>query len=122
MVHHVGKIPKVPYRICNGPKKAKTIFKDSLTYLVTKQGIEIIPIDPHIPLIEQHQSSLPFDAIVHKLYDDDWRKQLDEFSGKHPMLPIIDPIDNINRLHNRITMLEVVTNFTKNSNQQRGPI
>jgi len=56
-------------------------------------------------LIEQS----PFDCIIHKSYGEDWKKQLDEFSAAYPNAAVIDRPESIERLHNRETMLEVVT-------------
>ncbi|OIT28116.1 PREDICTED: inositol-tetrakisphosphate 1-kinase 1-like [Nicotiana attenuata] len=86
------------------PKKVSSFIQDSLVNHAQQQGIDLIPIDLNKPLIEQG----PFDCIFHKLYGPEWRKQLEEFSLQNPTSIIIDPIDAIEKLHNRISMLEVV--------------
>lgn len=86
------------------PKKVSSFIQDSLVNHAQEQGIDLIPIDLNKSLIEQG----PFDCIFHKLYGPEWRKQLEEFSLQNPTTIIIDPIDAIEKLHNRISMLEVV--------------
>lgn len=87
------------------PKKGHSLIQPSLLTKASERGIDLIPIDPIKPLIEQG----PFDCIVHKLYGPDWTRQLQQFSSQNPNVPIIDSPDSIERLHNRISMLEVVT-------------
>ncbi|XP_028778269.1 inositol-tetrakisphosphate 1-kinase 1-like [Neltuma alba] len=86
------------------PKKVRSFILNSLVDYANQRGIDLIQIDPTRSLIEQG----PFDCIIHKLYGEDWKKQLDEFSATHPKAVIIDRPDLIERLHNRESMLEVV--------------
>ncbi|GMH09123.1 hypothetical protein Nepgr_010963 [Nepenthes gracilis] len=86
------------------PKKVQSFVLPSLINHAKQRGIDLIPIDIYKPLTEQG----PFDCVVHKLYDEDWKKQLEEFTFKNPNVVIIDPLNSIEPLHNRISMLEVV--------------
>lgn len=85
-------------------KKVSSFIQDSLINHAQENGIDLISIDLDRPLIEQG----PFDCIFHKLYGPEWRKQLEEFAFLNPTTIIVDPIDAIEKLHNRLTMLEVV--------------
>ncbi|KAJ6858580.1 LOW QUALITY PROTEIN: hypothetical protein NC652_041004 [Populus alba x Populus x berolinensis] len=85
------------------PKKPKTFIQPSLIHHADQHNIDLIPIDPSRPLIEQG----PLDCVIHKLYGPDWMSQLLHFSSLNPDAPIIDPLDSIQRLHDRILMLQV---------------
>ncbi|KAF5725766.1 inositol-tetrakisphosphate 1-kinase 1 [Tripterygium wilfordii] len=87
------------------PKKMQSFISPSLLDYASERGVDLIRIDPEKPLSEQG----PFDCVIHKLYDPDWKIQLRNFSAKNPNVPIIDSPDSIEQLHNRISMLEVVT-------------
>ncbi|KAI4336148.1 hypothetical protein L6164_014713 [Bauhinia variegata] len=95
--HHVGYALEA--------KKVQSFLQISLIDYAKQRSIDLVQIDVSRPLIEQG----PFDCVIHKLYSDDWKKQLDEFSTKHPNVPIIDRPELIDRLQNRVSMLEVVT-------------
>lgn len=86
-------------------KKENSFIQASLLNLTKEKGIDLIKIDTERPLIDQG----PFDCVLHKLYGDDWKKQLVDYSQKYPNALIIDSPDAIQRLHNRISMLEVVS-------------
>lgn len=86
-------------------KKENSFIQASLLNLTKERGIDLIKIDTERPLIDQG----PFDCVLHKLYGEDWKKQLDDYSKKYPNVLIIDSPDAIQRLHNRISMLEVVS-------------
>ncbi|CAK9145307.1 unnamed protein product [Ilex paraguariensis] len=86
------------------PKKEASFVQDSLVSLGKEKGIDLIKIDTSKPLIDQG----PFDCVIHKLYGKDWKNQLEDYSAKDPNVLIIDPPEAIERLHNRISMLEVV--------------
>ncbi|XP_076940843.1 inositol-tetrakisphosphate 1-kinase 1-like [Bidens hawaiensis] len=76
-----------------------------ITY-VEQRGIDFIPIDVLTkPLTEQG----PFDCIIHKSYGQEWDKNLETFSINHPYSTVIDRPSAIQRLHNRISMLEPVS-------------
>lgn len=85
-------------------KKVSSFIQDSLIKQAQENGIDLVQIDLDKPLIEQG----PFDCIFHKLYGPEWRKQLEEFALQNPTAIIVDPIDAIEKLHNRLTMLDVV--------------
>lgn len=85
-------------------KKQKSFIQDSLVNLSKQRGIDLIKIDTDKPLVDQG----PFDCVLHKLYGDDWRKQLCEYLIRNPSAIVIDLPDAIERLHNRISMLDVV--------------
>ncbi|ONK55801.1 uncharacterized protein A4U43_C10F1120 [Asparagus officinalis] len=97
----------VRYRIgyALAPKKKNSFIQPSLVNLSRDRGIDLVQIDPSIPLLKQG----PFDCVLHKLYGDDWKFQLQEFAIKNPNVPIIDRPNAIERLHNRISMLQVVS-------------
>ncbi|CBI26490.3 unnamed protein product, partial [Vitis vinifera] len=86
------------------PKKVSSFIQPSLVDHAKQRGIDLVRIDLDKPLIEQG----PFDCIIHKMNDEDWKNQLEEFSTKNPNVVIIDPPDAIEQLHSRISMLEVV--------------
>lgn len=87
------------------PKKENSFIQHSLIDLAKQKGIDLVRIDADKPLVSQG----PFDCVIHKLYGEDWRKQLEEFSNRNPNVAIIDSPKAIERLHNRISMLEFVT-------------
>ncbi|EPS59168.1 hypothetical protein M569_15644, partial [Genlisea aurea] len=86
------------------PEKIHSLIKPSFIHLAKERGIELIPIEPSKPLIEQG----PFDCIIHKLFDPDWIRQLRILSSRRPDCAIFDRPERIKPLHSRITMLEVV--------------
>lgn len=86
------------------PKKVSSFIQPSLVDHAKQRGIDLVRIDLDKPLIEQG----PFDCIIHKMNDEDWKNQMEEFSTKNPNVVIIDPPDAIEQLHSRISMLEVV--------------
>ncbi|CAI0418614.1 unnamed protein product [Linum tenue] len=85
------------------PKKQQSFIQDSLVSLCRDRGIDLVPIDLRRPLIDQG----PFDCLLHKLYGDDWSRQLDDFRRYYPDATVIDSPESISRLHNRISMLQV---------------
>ncbi|KAL6008391.1 Inositol-tetrakisphosphate 1-kinase [Asimina triloba] len=87
------------------PKKQHSFIQQSLVDLASRRGIDLIRIDPDRPLAEQG----PFDCILHKLSGESWKTELREYTDKHPGVFVIDPPDAIERLHNRISMLQVVS-------------
>ncbi|KAK4257066.1 hypothetical protein QN277_006705 [Acacia crassicarpa] len=100
------------HRYCVGyalePKKVHSVILESLVDHANQRGIDLIQIDRTRSLIEQGR----FDCIIHKLYSEDWKKQLDEFSSTYPEAVIIDRPQLIERLHNRVSMLEVVNQIS----------
>ncbi|PON87448.1 Inositol-tetrakisphosphate 1-kinase [Trema orientale] len=87
------------------PKKQQSFIQDSLVSLARSRGVDLIRIDAERPLVDQG----PFDCVLHKLYGDDWRRQLEEFGDLNPSAVVIDSPEAIERLHNRISMLQVVS-------------
>ncbi|KAK1577017.1 hypothetical protein Q3G72_018466 [Acer saccharum] len=87
------------------PKKIKTFVLPSFLTHASQRGVDLVPIDPDKPLIEQG----PYDCVVHKLYDPDWTHQLQQFSAQNPNVPVIDSPEPISKIHDRVSMLEVVT-------------
>lgn len=85
-------------------KKRKSFVQPSLVELAKSRGIDLIPVDSTKPLVEQG----PFDAILHKLSGENWNEQLQEYCEKYPQVIVIDPPEAIEKLHNRITMLQCV--------------
>lgn len=86
------------------PKKVQSFILPSLVDYAKQHGVDLIRIDLSKPLVSQG----PFDCIAHKLYGKDWNSQLDEFSSRYPSVPIVDPPQFIQRLHDRVSMLDVV--------------
>lgn len=87
------------------PKKQASFVQVSLLNTARDRGIDLIKIDVDRLLIDQGS----FDCVLHKLYAEDWKQQLRDYSIQNPGSLIIDMPEAIERLHNRITMLEVVT-------------
>ncbi|XP_072982947.1 inositol-tetrakisphosphate 1-kinase 5-like [Typha latifolia] len=87
------------------PKKQQSFIQPSLLSMARSRGIDLVPIDPSIPLIDQG----PFDCVLHKLCGEHWTSQLAAFSSLHPEIPVLDRPAAIERLHNRISMLQVVS-------------
>jgi inositol-1,3,4-trisphosphate 5/6-kinase/inositol-tetrakisphosphate 1-kinase len=96
------------------PKKKQSFIQISLVELARERGIDLICIDYNKPLIDQG----PFDCILHKLSGEEWKKQLQEYTLKHPHVCIIDRPEAIERLHNRISMLQVVSELTVIQNNE----
>lgn len=97
------------------PNKEQTVIQPSLITKAIEQGIGLIRIDPDKPLTEQG----PFDCIMHKLYGPDWTQHLQQFSSRNPNVRIIDPPESIERLHNRDSMLEVVSRLKIELNKEK---
>lgn len=97
---------KIGYQIgyALAEKKRISFLQPSLVELARTRGIDLIPVDSTKPLAEQG----PFDAILHKLSGENWNEQLKEYCQKYPHVIVIDPPEAIERLHNRITMLQCV--------------
>ncbi|KAK7265682.1 hypothetical protein RJT34_33305 [Clitoria ternatea] len=89
------------------PKKVETFIQPSLLHHAKQHAIDLVQIDPSTPLHQQ----VPFHCIIHKLHTQHWNKHLKEFSSQHPNTIIIDPPELINRLHNRVSMLDAVTHL-----------
>nr|TKW04145.1 hypothetical protein SEVIR_7G089900v2 [Setaria viridis] len=77
--------------------------------------MDLVPVDALRPLAEQG----PFHLLIHKLYGDDWRAQLEAFAARHPAMPVVDPPHAIDRLHNRISMLQVVSDLDRAADKDR---
>ncbi|CAI9775115.1 unnamed protein product [Fraxinus pennsylvanica] len=86
------------------PQKVHTVIQSSLIIHAKNRGIDLVQIDLSKPLIDQ----APYHCIIHKLYGPEWCRQLQEFSSRNPDVIVVDPLDSIDRLHNRISMLQVV--------------
>ncbi|XP_040985893.1 inositol-tetrakisphosphate 1-kinase 1-like [Juglans microcarpa x Juglans regia] len=89
------------------PKKQNSFIRDSLLNLAGSRGVDLVKIDPTLPLVDQGL----FDCVLHKLYGEEWKQQLEEFRLRNPNAAIVDPPDAIERLHNRISMLQVVSDL-----------
>ncbi|XP_009407835.2 inositol-tetrakisphosphate 1-kinase 1 [Musa acuminata AAA Group] len=87
------------------PKKQQSFIQPSLVGLARERGIDLVAIDASRRLADQG----PFDCVIHKLYGEDWKVQLEDFAARNPSVPIVDPPLAIERLHNRISMLQVVS-------------
>lgn len=87
-------------------KKQRSFLQDSLVSLAEVRGVDLIPVDPLLPLAQQG----PFHAILHKLPGDaSWNRQLAAYSAAYPDVVIVDPPDAIERLYNRASMLQAVS-------------
>ncbi|KAG6402906.1 hypothetical protein SASPL_135120 [Salvia splendens] len=97
---------KTRYRIgyALAPKKVKSFIQPSLLNLAKERGIDLFPVQTTKPLIDQ----LPFDCIIHKSSDSEWRNQLEQLLVQNPSVVVIDRPEAIERLHNRVTMLQAV--------------
>ncbi|KAH9322092.1 hypothetical protein KI387_016731 [Taxus chinensis] len=84
--------------------KRHSFLQPSLVELAKSRGIYLVPVDSTKRLVDQG----PFDAILHKLSDKQWNDQLREYRAKYPHVTVIDPLEAIERLHNRISMLRAV--------------
>nr|POE58228.1 inositol-tetrakisphosphate 1-kinase 1 [Quercus suber] len=89
------------------PKKVQSFIQNSLINQAKQRGIDLIKIDPTKPLTQQG----PFDCVIHKLYGPDWNNQLRQLSLHHPNVVVIDSPESIERLHDRTSMLDVVTSL-----------
>ncbi|KAM3381577.1 inositol-tetrakisphosphate 1-kinase 1-like [Capsicum galapagoense] len=87
------------------PRSVSSFIQDSLLLHAKQRGVDLIKIDLDKPLVQQG----PFDSVFHKLYDEEWKKQLEEFSILYPTTIIVDPIESIEKLHNRVSMLDAVS-------------
>ncbi|KAF3948648.1 hypothetical protein ACB098_12G093500 [Castanea mollissima] len=97
------------------PKKVQSFIQNSLVNEAKQRGIDLIKIDPTKPLTQQG----PFDCVIHKLYGSDWNNQLLQLSLRHPNVVVIDSPESIERLHNRISMLDVVTGLKSPQGNQK---
>ncbi|KAI3764253.1 hypothetical protein L2E82_14259 [Cichorium intybus] len=86
-------------------RKIEAFMVPSFIDYAKEQGIDFIPIDVSKPLTEQG----PLDCIIHKVYGHEWNLNLHDFSVNNPDATVIDPLSAIQRLHNRISMLEPVS-------------
>ncbi|KAH6813770.1 Inositol 1 [Perilla frutescens var. frutescens] len=86
------------------PKKVQSFIQPSLLNLAKERGIDLFPVQITKPLIDQ----CPFDCIIHKLSDPEWLNQLEQLVIHNPNVVVIDRPEAIERLHNRVTMLQVV--------------
>ncbi|KAF7829209.1 inositol-tetrakisphosphate 1-kinase 1-like [Senna tora] len=89
-------------------KKQNSFIQDSLLSLAQSRGIDLVRVDTQRSLLDQ----APFDCVLHKLYGDDWKRQLREFKAQYPNAVILDSPEAIERLHNRISMLQAVSELT----------
>lgn len=103
MAEAMGRRFAVGYALAS--KKQASFIQISLINVAKEKNIDLIKIDLEKPLVEQG----PFDLVLHKIYGADWRRQLAEYAANNPNVLIIDSPDAIERLHNRISMLQVVT-------------
>ncbi|CAK9309060.1 unnamed protein product [Citrullus colocynthis] len=85
-------------------KKERSFILPSLVDYAKLHGIDLVRIDPLLPLIDQS----PFHCIIHKLYDPSWVQQLHDFTSQFPDVVVVDPPELISRLLNRDSMLQVV--------------
>ncbi|KAL0735718.1 hypothetical protein Bca4012_011928 [Brassica carinata] len=89
-------------------KKQQSFIQPSLIEHSRQRGIDLIKLDPAKPLSEQGS----LDCVIHKLYDAVWKENLSQFRENFPGVPVVDSPEAIERLHNRVSMLEVITQLT----------
>ncbi|KAL6508205.1 hypothetical protein OROHE_021747 [Orobanche hederae] len=87
------------------PKKVQSFIQPSLINLAKERGIDLIPVQLTKPLIDQGH----FHCIIHKLSNPEWIDQLQQLLSQDPNIVVIDHPEAIERLHSRVTMLEVVS-------------
>ncbi|CAH8381443.1 unnamed protein product [Eruca vesicaria subsp. sativa] len=99
-------------------KKQQSFIQPSLLEHSSQRGIDLIKLDPTKPLLEQGK----LDCVIHKLYDLNWKQNIQTFREKLPNVPVIDSPDAIERLRNRVSMLEVITqlNFPFSESERFG--
>ena len=85
-------------------KKIKSFVQDRLVRESRQKGIQLIKIDLHRPLDEQG----PFDAILHKVPSREWYQGLREYQLARPDVLVVDPPEAVQRLFNRVSMLQAV--------------
>ncbi|CAA6657230.1 unnamed protein product [Spirodela intermedia] len=86
-------------------KKRNSFIRPSLVELARERGIDLVAIDEGRPLADHG----PFHCILHKRYGESWKAQLRQYEVRNPGVLIIDHPEAIARLHNRISMLQVVS-------------
>lgn len=89
------------------PNKIETVIQPSLISQARERGIHLIQVHIDKPLNEQG----PFDLLIHKVYNDGWNAQLADYKSKYPTTVIIDSLNDIERLNNRVSMLEMVNHL-----------
>ncbi|CAN0890878.1 Inositol-tetrakisphosphate 1-kinase 1 [Linum grandiflorum] len=94
-------------------KKVGSFLQPSLIDHAAGRGLDLVHVDPSKPLSEQG----PLDCLIHKFYHDDWKLQLQSFAAQNPNSPIVDPIDAVEKLHNRVSMLQVVADLKLDPNR-----
>ncbi|KAD4982792.1 hypothetical protein R6Q59_002423 [Mikania micrantha] len=88
-------------------RKIEAFMVESFINYAKEHAIDFVPIDVSKPLNDQG----PFDCVIHKFYGHEWDLNLENFINSHPNATVIDPPSAIQRLHNRITMLEPISNL-----------
>ncbi|XP_078440305.1 inositol-tetrakisphosphate 1-kinase 1-like [Wolffia australiana] len=86
-------------------KKRKSFIRPSLVELARDRGIDLVPIDQNRPLLDHGR----FHCIIQKRAGDPWFDQLQQYEKEYPQVVILDRPESIARLHNRISMLQVVS-------------
>lgn len=98
-----GRRIRIGYALAD--KKRNSFIRPSLVELARERGIDLVAIDESRTLDEHG----PFDCILHKRYGESWKTQLRLYEMRNPGVVIIDHPEAIARLHNRISMLQVVS-------------
>ncbi|XP_074359746.1 inositol-tetrakisphosphate 1-kinase 1-like [Apium graveolens] len=100
----MSEVKKIRIGYALKPRTSDSLIKQSLLDHAQSQGIQLVEINATEPLIQQG----PFDAIIHKLYDEEWSHKLNKYASENPNVVIVDSPCDVERLHNRISMLEAV--------------
>lgn len=97
-----GETMVVGYALAD--KKVKSFIQASLVEHAKSKGVNLVRVDMAKPLEDQG----PFDVILHKHAGAEWTQQLLEYKDRHPHVVLVDPPAAIDKLQNRVSMLEAV--------------
>ncbi|KAH7352128.1 hypothetical protein KP509_19G031200 [Ceratopteris richardii] len=90
--------------------KQRSFLNESLLERAEAVGIHFIAVDLQRPLDTQG----PFHVILHKLSSSSWDEELADYVVSHPDVLVVDHPQFVNRLRDRISMLQVVIELQNN--------
>eukprot|EP00850_Spirogloea_muscicola_P013938 SM000097S24791 [mRNA] locus=s97:273517:275747:- [translate_table: standard] len=85
-------------------RRCESFFQAELLEEAERLGVEFRPLDAARPLEGQG----PLDVVLHKLSGEAWKEALAQYKRDNPNVVILDHYDRVQRLNDRVTMLEVV--------------
>jgi inositol-1,3,4-trisphosphate 5/6-kinase/inositol-tetrakisphosphate 1-kinase len=97
-----GEAMVVGYALAD--KKVKSFIQPSLVEHAKSKGVRLVRVATARPLEDQG----PFDAILHKHGSEAWTQHLLDYKARHPRVVLVDPPAAIDKLQNRVSMLEAV--------------